>query len=283
LVRFLLGFIVFLGMASTASASVGVNVSPGWGDTVDGRDIQKMERVLTDFRPDSARLPWVDNAGTREALRFNASQGIDSIVIDNARWSPEQVVREIAATGLPVAAVEGVNEPDLSDTGYTWTEVPIPLAKLAEVRDRQQRLYNAVAGRWPVLCPAAVHNVNEAAMASLACDIVSIHRYQPCPECHPPTPDQATLPSFDKPIWVTETGISTYKKGLSYSRWAVTWEMQADYLPKFIEMLRGNGAQRVVVYSLQDTSQNIRESGGNFGLYTWGGAPKPAAHALRGD
>jgi hypothetical protein len=58
--------------------------------------------------------------------------------------------------------------------------------------------------------------------------------------------------------------------------------MQADYLPKFIEMLRGNGAQRVVVYSLQDTSQNIRESGGNFGLYTWGGAPKPAAHALRG-
>ncbi len=273
-----------LASPAGASADVGVNVSPGWSDTVDGRDIPQMEQVLADFRPHTARMPWIDNANQRETLRFNAANGIDSLVIDNATWTPEQVVNEIAAAGYPVVAVEGVNEPDVPATGYTLTPQPITAAKLAEVADRQARLYAAVAGRWPVLCPSAVYQINEAALGALPCDIVSLHRYHPS-DGTAPAPSSAALPNVSKPIWVTETGISSYKKGplCPFSgKYVVTPDQQATFLTSMIGMLRANGAERVFVYSLQNTGQNQCKAGNNFGLYTWDGVAKPSAAALRG-
>jgi hypothetical protein len=288
----LMGLRIVLTLAAVllpvpASASVGVNIAPGWGDTVDGRDIPKMERVLADLRPDTLRMPWVDNVRTRETLRFAIEQHIDTLVIDNPTWTPEQVVAEIAqaaAEGFPVTAIEGVNEPDFPATGYTPTPVPITAEKLAEVRDRQERLYAAVAGRWPVLCPSAMYQLNEPSLNSLPCDIVSAHRY---PDIYgaPPAADAAKLPATAKPIWVTETGVPTTKKWIWWPfwwTWQVTETPQRDYLTQFISMLRANGAERVMVYSLQDTGRDAFNPENNFGLYTWEGNPKLAVAPLRG-
>lgn len=277
--RALIVLLVVLAPPSAAAASVGVNVSPGWGDTVDGRDVPQMERVLTDFRPHTARMPWVDNAGTWEALRFDAATGIDSLVIDHAYDDPEATVAQMVAAeqaGDPIDYVEGLNEPDLNG----GVPAPISDAKLAEVRDRQQRLYQAVAGRWPVLCPAAAWRRNDAALNGLPCDVANVHRYAPS-DGTPPEPYDAVLPATDKPIWVTETGFSTYRR--LTLQWVVTPQQQRDYLVQMDSMLRANGAARVLVYSLQDTGQNPYKSGNNFGLYSWDGVRKPAAAALRGD
>jgi hypothetical protein len=277
-----------------ASASVGVNVSPGWGNTVDGRNIPQMERVIRDFRPDALRMPWVDSSvddgRTRETIRFAIANGIDTLVIDNETWTPERVVEGIAraaADGLTVTGVEGVNEPDVPATGYTPTQVPITAAKLAEVRERQTRLYAAVKSRWPklpVLCPSAVYAVNEAALSALPCNAASVHRY-PLLDGTPPTPDEAALPNVGKPVVVTEVGVTSYRRWVIPPfrwTWAVSPEQQRDYLVRFIPWLRANGAIRVIVYSLQNSGQNLWDGGHNFGLYTWDGYPNPAAAALRG-
>lgn len=265
--------------------SVGANISPGWDNTVDGRDLPQMAGVVTDFRPHTLRMPWISNAGTREALRVAAENGIDTVVHDDPTLPVEQVVAEIAAIGQPVTAVEGANEPDVPATGYTVAPQPISLTKLAEIADRQQRLYDAVAGRWPVLSPSAVYASNEPALAALPSDIASIHRYHPS-DGTAPTAASAALPNVGKPIWVTETGISSYKKGplcaLFGGKYVVTPEQQATYLRSMDSMLRANGAERVFIYSLQNTGTNQCKPGNNYGLYTWDGVAKPAATALRG-
>ena len=284
--------IMFLSLPATAHGAVGVNGSPGWGDTVEGRNIPAMKTVLTDFKPDGMRMPYMepgsDNGRTLDTLRFAAQQGFDTVLIDNATWSPEQVAAGAAsyvAQGGRVTAVEGVNEPDVPATGYTPTPVPLSSAKLAEIAARQARLYDAVAGQFPVLCPSAVYQVNESALAALKCDVASIHRY-PSNNDFPPTPQGYALPSFPKPIWVTETGVTSYKKGMGclfgLGKWVVTPEQQRDYLLTQIAGLRSNGAARVFVYTLQNTGNNICQSSNNFGLYTWQHQPKPAAVALRG-
>ncbi len=259
---------------------MGVNVSPGWGNTVDGRDIPQMERVLADFRPHTARMPWVNNAATFEALRFNAAAGVDSLVIDHAYDTPEATVAQIAAAG-GVDYVEGVNEPDVNG----GVPAPISAAQLAYATDRQTRLYQAVAGRWPVLCPSAAWRQNDAVLNALPCDITNVHRYAP-QDGTPPEPVDAQLPAGSRPVWVTETGFSSFKKGLlclfGGGYYVTTPQRQAEYLVQMDGMLRANGAARVVVYSLQNTGQNPCKSGNNFGLYTWDGVAKPAALALRG-
>lgn len=269
---------------------IGVNISPGWGDTVDGRDIAQMESVISELRPGTLRMPWVqvdsDGGRTRETIRFALERGIDTLVIDNATWAPEEVVDGIAAAadaGLSVTAVEGVNEADLPPTGYTTTPVPIPPDQLAAARDRQQRLYDAVAGRWPVLTPSAAYRVNVPALAGLAGDIASMHLY-PLNGDFPPTPEAAVIPAVGKPVWVTETGVTSYKKRwLIFSwKWVVTPEQQRDYLVSMVGMLRENGAERVIVYSMQNTGPNAFRNYNNFGLYTWDGVVKPAGVALRG-
>lgn len=273
--------------ALPAQASVGVNVSPGWGDTVDGRDMAGMEARLLNLRADTARMPWVDVSSdggrTREALRFDAANGIDSLVIDNGAADVEAMVAQIAAAGQPVTAIEGVNEPDVPATGYTTTEVPITAEKLAEVRARQERLYAAVAGRWPVLCPSAVYRVNEPALNALPCDVLSAHRYGARPG--PPTASDATLPTSSKPIWVTETGYPTYMARPLNPYWVVSDAQQRDYLVWMRDTLRANGAARVVVYKLSDDGQRplrLFEPSQNWGLFTKDGTAKPAVAALRG-
>jgi hypothetical protein len=265
---------------------VGVNVSPGWDNTVDGRNLPQMERVLTDFRPHSIRLPWVNNAATHGTVRWAVSRGLDVVVIDHAYDTPEVTVGQIAALGITDRLyVEGVNEPDIPATGFTPTEVPIGAAKLAQVADRQARLYETVAGHWPVLSPSAVYRINEPTLGALPSDIVSIHRYAPQDGTPPELADAARLP-VEKPAWVTETGFSSYKKGplclLGMGRYVITPQQQADYLVQMNELLVDGAAARVFVYSLQNTGQNPCKAGNNWGLYTWDGVAKPAAVALRG-
>lgn len=276
MMRRTLMLLVLLASPASASAGVGINVSPGWGNTVDGQNIPQMERVLADFRPRTARMPWVDNANELEALRFDAEQGIDSLVIDHVYDDPETTVAQIAAAGQ-VDYVEGVNEPDLNG----GTPAPIDAATLDSVRDRQIRLYAAVAGRWPVLCPSAAWRQNDAALNALPCDIANVHRYAPS-DGTPPDLYDAQLPTYGKPIWVTETGFSTWKR--LTGKWVVSPTQQRDYLVQMDSMLRANGAARVIVYTLQDTGWNPFNSRQHFGLYDWYGNPKPAAldPALRG-
>jgi hypothetical protein len=302
LLRCLIAALVLLPTAS-AQAAVGVNISPGWGGTVDGRDIPKMERGIADLRPDVLRLPWADNARVRETLRFAKDKGIQTVVIDDPSRTPEQIVSQVAAAqaaGLGVTAIEGQNEPDRCcrtsgsslagfplpvGHGFSTTETTMSADRLAPVRDRQKRLYAAVAGRWRVLCPSAMYKSNEAALNALPCDIANAHRY-PDRYGAPPKPAQAAgLPDVGKPVWVTETGAPNYKKWSQWplsSHWQVDEAKQRDHLVQFIGMLRAAGAARVIVYSLQNPCSDDFDPGCNWGLYRSDGRPKLAAAALRG-
>jgi hypothetical protein len=285
-----------------AQAAVGVNVSPGWGGTVDGRDIPKMERAIADLRPDVLRLPWADNARVRETLRFARAKGIQTVVIDDPSRTPEQIVAEVAAAqmaGLRVTAIEGQNEPDRCcrtngssvaglalpiGHGFSTSETRLPADRLAAVRDRQKRLYAAVGGRWKVLCPSAMYKVNEAALNALPCDIANVHRYPDRYGAPPERAQAAGLPDAGKPVWVTETGAPDYKKWSHWplaSYWQVDEAEQRDHLVQFIGMLRAAGAARVIVYALQNPCTDDFDPGCNWGLYR-NGRPKLAAAALRG-
>lgn len=265
--------------------TVGANVSPGWANTVDGRNLPQMWRVIADLRPELLRMPWVQNQATLDTLQEAHARGIGTIVTDDHALPVDQVASEILAAPDSPSVVEGVNEPDVPATGYTVQQQPITAEKLAEVTERQTRLYELLAGRIPVLTPPAVYPINEPALAALPSDLVAIHRYHPS-DGTPPTASTAALPSVSKPIWVTETGISSYKKGplcvLFGGRYVVTPEQQAAYLVSMDSLLRANGAERVVIYSMQNTGTNQCKPGNNFGLYTWDGVAKPAGMALRG-
>lgn len=281
---FLLTLALLLGLAAPAPAGVGVNTAPQWSATVEGSDLPKMERTLTDLRPDTNRFGWANNAAARETLRFDQAAGIDSLVIDDPAKSPEQVVSEVAASGYRVVAIEGQNEPDAVGPYDPNHDRPLTDAEYAAVRDRQARLYAAVAGRVPVLCPASLYRVNDARLAGLACDIVSAHRY---PDVYgaPPEPQDAALPVTPRPVWVTETGVLTYKKWVNYPytwKWQVNETMQRDYLTRMVGMLRANGARRVMVYRLLNPCTDDFKPACGFGLYSYDGRPKLAAGALRG-
>lgn len=274
--------------------SVGVNVAPQVGNTVEGRDIPKMERLLTDLRPDAVRFGWdLNNQRVKDTIRFCNGAGIDVVLIDNPIvdangafvYEPEQFVGDVAtmeAAGLHVAALEGWNEPD-GPGGRP--ETVIGVAQLAAVTDRQQRLYAAAAGQWPVLTPSSVFRINDYTLATLPGDIVSAHRY---PDIYgdPPSAALATLPVTDKPVWVTETGIPTRKIHYGFlglqSKYQVTEAQQAVWLPQFRDMLVANGAARVMIYRLQNSGSDLFNPAQNFGLYRWDGTAKPAATAFRG-
>jgi len=299
---YLLAALVLVPIAS-AHAAVGVNVSPGWGDTVDGRNVPQMKRSIADLRPDVLRLPWADNARVRDTLRFAKERGIQTVVVDDPAKTPEKIVSEVAAAqaaGFPITAIEGQNEPDRCchtpgwnvggvplplGGGFSTRETALPADRLAAVRDRQKRLYTAVAGRWKVLCPSAMYKVNEAALNALPCDIANAHRY-PDRYGAPPDPAQARgLPNVGKPVWITETGAATYKKWAQWpvsSHWQVDEAEQRDHLVRFIGMLRSNGAARVIVYSLQNPCTDDFDAGCGWGLYRFDGRAKLAATALRG-
>jgi hypothetical protein len=292
-----------LSPAAGAQAAVGVNVSPGWGGTVDGRDIPKMERAIADLRPDVLRLPWADNGRVRETLRFARAKGIQTVVIDDPSRTPEQVVSQVAAAqmaGLRVTAIEGQNEPDRCcrtsgssigglalpiGHGFSTSETRLPADTLAAVRERQRRLYAAVGGRWRVLCPSAMYRVNEAALNALPCDIANVHRYPDRYGAPPERAQAAGLPDVGKPVWVTETGAPNYKKWSHWplaSYWQVDEAEQRDHVVQFIGMLRAAGAARVIVYALQNPCTDDFNPGCTWGLYRYDGRPKLAAAALRG-
>jgi hypothetical protein len=283
-----------LVVVAPAQASIGVNVSPGWTDTSTGRNPAAMRSALTYLRPDFVRMPWVNNHAELDAIRWCNAAGIGVDVIVGG--DPDVEVPQIVASGVMIAAVEGLNEPDIVGA-YTNTPQPLTAGNLARITDHQTRLYHDVGGRWPVLSPSAAYKVNWDAIYSLPSDITNAHLYPSDLYGLPPQPSGAILPSYGKPVWVTETGQFTYRKRGSrfiYKHWHVTrfiywWQvtqkMQRDYLMSQVGYLTANGAQHVFVYTLMDNNSSFSGSfdpSQGWGLFTDAGYPKLAATALAG-
>jgi hypothetical protein len=226
----------------TAIARVGASWTRfGWG--TDPRTVQHLE--------------WLKATG-RKAVVGNTG--------DPAVWVPQILASPYASV---VDALEGRNEPDLFD-GADW---------LQKATVHQRALYDAAAGRWPVLSPAAGRPANDAALLALPHDIANFHRY---PGNGAPTAAATALPKTCVPAWVTETGQTTYKTW--YGSWVVSPAQQAVWLPQMIDGLRAAGAERVYVHELLNLKVNwssYMQPNDNWGLFTYYGEPKPVVAALR--
>lgn len=248
--------------------SVGVNVTPGWGDTVDGRDLPEMARRLETLGADAIRMPFADHPGTYATWKWCVDRGMDVVVHDDPSNYPavEDLVEKVAAQDLPVF-LQGWNEPDLSGLP-DWQ---------ALAADRQTRLYEAVAGRFPVLSqPTAQGEFWEFAMG-LPHDVVSVHRYA----FVEPNAGHFALPATDRPVWVTEVGWPTYKQRFWFwSWWTVSERQQRDWLVFAENQLRANGAAKVFVYKLSDDGTDLFVRDQGWGLFTVAGRAKLAASAL---
>lgn len=272
-----------LAFAAAAGASVGVNVNPGWGDTIDGRNVPQMWRNVDALRPSTLRMAFVRksvNPQCVQAWRDAVARGIQVVLIDDPSLSVETEVGEIAAEGLPVY-LEGQNEPDgKAASDPDWQ---------AKVRDRQTRLYALVDHRFPVLVPAMDFHKWWDFTLSLPGDILNTHTYSGNSSINPPIDSDAALPPSDgRPVWVTEIGWKTYKARQMFlwwtikEWWVVTEAQQRDWLVQLKGMLEAHGASRVFVYKLTDDGTDIYTQWQNWGLFKQSGAAKLAVAALRG-
>jgi hypothetical protein len=268
--------------------SVGVNIAPGWPGVygANAAQIAQMNHCLDDLKPHTIRMPWVNNAGCINTWQRCVSKNIFVILEDDVNQTPEAVVAQIKAVNLP-CFIEGINEPYPNASGG-----PAALftpAQVAQITDRQTRLYKAVGGWAPVLSSPAYSigpnaAANEATLISLPCDIANVHRY-PDQWGAPPTADKAVMPATTKPTWVTEFGIPTRRVWTwtpPFLKYQVTEAQQAAWLPEFRDMLLAAGADRVCVYELENDGTSITSPQNNKGVYRHDGSPKPAAAALRG-
>jgi hypothetical protein len=255
--------------------SVGVNIAPGWSDTVYGRNPKQMRACLDTLRPRTVRFPWVNNEATISTMRFCAKRKIELLPIIDSSRPPKPQVAEVEATELPICGIEGANEQNTSTA-----------AGLAALDDHQTRLYNAVKGRWPVLSPSPGMGMNTDQVWKLPSDIISAHIYGEVWGGES-TPEQAELPDYGKPVWVTETGQFTARRRKAlppFSEWQVDQEEQREKILEFTLMLRANGSEREIIYALMDEGQNFIESfvsEKGWGLYQYDGTPKLVVDSLK--
>jgi hypothetical protein len=264
-------------------AGPGAAVGPGWAGTVNAKFPASMRAQLLDLRATMIRMPWANNQAEWDTMRWAHANGIDVLVHADPNAPPERFVQQVAAVGVPVY-IEGVNEPDLIGRPHRPESQPITPEQLAMTSDYQRRMYAAVQGRWQVLSPAVAYKENEDEMLALPHDIANFHRYNS--QLQPPTPADAVLPARSEPVWITETGWPTYTAGWFASRWVVSEAQQRDYLLSMFSMLRGNGADRMVVYKLTDDGTRAvwqSRPNKNWGLFTYEGRAKLAVAALRGQ
>jgi len=258
---------------------IGVNISPGWGDTIDGRNIPQMWRNIDALKPSTLRMTFVRksvNPNCVNVWRDAVARGIEVVLIDEPTLPVETVVSEIAAENLPVY-LEGQNEPD-------GMAVSDPNGWQAKVLDRQTKLYEFVDHRFPVLVPAMDFHKWWDFTLTLPGDILNTHTYSGNSSINPPIDTDAALPPSDgRPVWVTEIGWKTYKQRFWFwSYWVVSEAQQRDWLLQLKAMLESHGASRVFVYKLTDDGNDIYTQWMNWGLFKQNGTAKLAVAALKG-
>lgn len=265
-----------------SSVGIGINIAPSWNSYYQNHP-SLMWACIDDLGPEVVRMPWDDTIYTHAAVQGCVDRGIIPLVIYHDyqgtpdATTPEQFAAQVAALGLDVY-VEGLNEPDLN-AGH---DAPIDPAILAYITDAQQRLYAAVADRWPVLSPSAAWRQNDSVLVTLPSDIGSIHRYS----SRAPVEADAQVPQVGKPVWVTETGWSTYKKPFPSNQWVISEENQRDWILSMRSMTLNHGAEKVLVYQLMDSVPRDIFNQANAGPATKGvyrdtGVAKLSAQALR--
>jgi hypothetical protein len=283
----------------------GVNVHgypkpTAYGYTVaDGKD--RMGDALTALRSPVVRGGTI---GDTTFLARLASFGVKEVVLllsasaegkpfDPAAVGPllKQSVDAARQLGLTVQ-VEGLNEWDLfNGKTYNAGVLPSGMSASAFVPYTQKALYEAAHPLGiSVLGPSVGHPNDPASLAffpdvSAYVDIVNAHIYFTSnPEALPiatRVADHQRFQGASKPLWVTETGISSYG--------SVTVEAQADIIRRGLDVFSASKLiARAYIYELLENqkpglsgSMYVPDDGEyHFGLFTFEGAAKPAAQSF---
>lgn len=245
------------------------------------------------------------SVGDTDFLMRLASFGVKEVILTLSAtdygkpFDPAQLTTALAKSlaaaktaGITIQ-VEGLNEWDLFNTrSYNDGCEPAGVSASQFILFTQKALYEAAHPLGlTVLGPSVGHPTEAQSLAffpdvSAYVDVVNVHLYYGTkPETLPLETVVSThrkIQGAGKPLWITETGVSAVG--------AVTLAIQGDVIKRGLAFFSNSGlVDRAYHYDLLDDNQAglvgttfIADSDQiHFGLFTYAGAPKPAADAVR--
>jgi hypothetical protein len=253
-------------------------------------DARRPARTLLGRVGDTTFLTRLASFGVKEvALLLSASA--HGKPFDPAAVAPllKKSLDAAKAAGLTVQ-VEGLNEWDLfNGRSYNAGVLPSGMTASAFVLYTQKALYEAAHPLGvTVLGPSVGHPNDPTSLAffpdvSAYVDIVNMHLYFPADPASLPiatrVADHQHFQGAGKPLWVTETGISSYG--------TVIAAQQADVIRGLDVFATSKSIARAYIYELLEdqkpgaTGTYVPDSAEyHFGLFTFDGTAKPAAKAF---
>lgn len=295
------------GDAGTAQRWIlGVNVHPypkptAYGFTAaDGAD--RMGNALRTLNVTHVRAGSIGDTAFLERLASFGVRHTILLLTANAYGKPfdaalleqalDRSLSKADELGMTIT-VEGLNEWDLFRTrSYNVGVLPAGMNDSQFIAHTQHALYVAAHARGvQVLGPSVGHGMEAASLmlfpdVSADVDIINMHQYFGTnPEALPlqqQVDRHAAFQGAGKPVWVTETGISAYN--------GVDANEQGDVIARGVATFRDSGLiDGLFNYELLDgqlpgwngTTFVPDHAEYHFGLFTFAGEAKPAAHAFR--
>jgi hypothetical protein len=272
--------------------SVGVNVRLTWIDTSYG-DFSTLRARLLELgvrHVSDGLCPTCEYQ--IERLRLLAAEGIKAnLGIGWLQGGTETIAPGVQAVRArlrdSVAAVSGVNEPDVSGLS-DW----IARTRAFQAELHRQIKADPLLAHLPVIGPSLVHRESRDALGDLSAhlDRGNLHPYSGgLPPVRNLADEQQLMSavSGDKPLIISEVGYHTDMAHTGPHRPA-SERAVAVYTPRIALEAFRFGIERSYIFQLLDPwspaaaqARGIPASENSFGLLRWDLSPKPAFHALR--